>query len=71
MRTDITNATETPLTMAFFDFDSSSLSFVVSVVEIKGWTLKMVPPTDPSMLDVSLSTIALRTSFLMAAFENP
>ena len=68
---NIAPPTEAPIIMGSFDFGSSSLLSVVSVVEIKGWTLKMVAFTDPPMLDVSLSTMAFRTSFLMALSENP
>ena len=48
---NITPPTEAPVMMAYIGFGSSSLSSVVSaVVEIKGWTLKMVPPTDLPIL---------------------
>ena len=71
IKTNIAPPTQSPIIMAFFDFGLSSVSFVVSEVEIKGWTLKMVPPTDPPILYSLLSTMAFRTSLLTISPENP
>ena len=43
---NIAPPTEAPIIMGSFDFGFSSLLSVVSVVEIKCWTLRMVAFTD-------------------------